>query len=118
MRLTCLVVVAFLFSAISPAVAQESIRLQFQIQKNGSPVANPEVSVNMGSEGRLDIDDVGTLAFTPRVRGSSLAVAFHITSGGKRFQPRLVITKSESGSISWTSDTEEEAFELTVSWIQ
>jgi hypothetical protein len=110
---------AFLFAVgASQTIAQESIRLQFEVVKDGSTVAKPEVSVISGSAGSIEVDDVGRIAFTPTFRGSdAVAVAFDIRSGGKQLQPRLVINKNEPGTLSWTSDARE-SFKLTVSWIR
>ena len=116
MKLSRLLVFAFVFSAgMSPAIAQELIRLQFEVAKDGSTVAKPEVSLNSGSAGRIEVDDVGRFALTPTLRGSDVAIAFDISSGDKQFHPRLVISKNGPGSISWTSDTGAESFKLTVS---
>jgi hypothetical protein len=104
---------------MSSAIAQESIRLQFEVVKDGSTVAKPLVSLTSGSAGSIEVDGVGRFVFTPTSRGlDDLAIAFDISSGGRRFQPRLVITKSEPGSLSWTSDTRTESFTLTVSWVR
>src|SRR5258705_10107602 len=119
MKLNRLFVFAFVLSVgIPSAIAQESVRLQFHVTKDGSSVAKPEMSMTSGSHGRLEIDTVGRLSFTPRVRGSSVAIAFDISSGSKQFQPSLVIGKDEPGSISWTSLTGSESFKLTVSWVR
>ena len=120
MKLSRLLVFACLFSAgTSLAIAQESIRLQFEIVKDGSIVAKPEVSVISGSAGTIEVDDVGSFAFTPTFRGSdAVAIAFDIGSGGKQFQPRLVIGKNEPGTLSWTSDTRAQSFKLRVSWVR
>jgi hypothetical protein len=99
-------------------LAQESIVLQFEIERAGSSVIKSEVSVVSGSERRFEIDNVGRFAFTPTVRGSNVEIPFEITSGNTALQPRIVIARSESGSISWTSDTSGDSFKLTVSWIR
>jgi hypothetical protein len=119
MKLSRLLVLVSVFSVGNSLVtAQESIRLQFEVAKDGSTVAKPEVSVNSGSAGRIEIDNVGRFVFTPTVRGSDVAIAFDITAGGKQFQPRLVISENKPGSISWTSGTGAESFKLTVSWVR
>jgi len=118
-KLNHLFVLAFVLSAgLSAAMAQESVRLRFEVVKDGSTVAKPEISVTSASAGRIEIDNVGRISFTPSVRNSDLAIAFDISSGGKQFQSRLVIRKDEPGSISWTSDTGAESFKLTVSWVR
>jgi hypothetical protein len=120
MKLNRLFVFAILFSVgTSVTIAQESIRLGFEVVKNGSTVAQPEVSVTSGSAGSIEIDGVGQFAFTPTLRGSdAVAIAFDIKAGAKRLQPRLVIGKSEPGTLSWTSETRSESFKLKVSWIR
>ena len=119
MELSRLFAFAFLFSVgMSPVIAQQSIRLQFEVTKDGSTVAKPEMSVNSGAAGRIEIADVGRVVFTPTLRDSDVAIAFDISSGGKQFKPRLVISANEPGSISWTSDARQESFTLTVSWVR
>lgn len=120
MKLSRLFVLACLvFVGTSLAIAQESIRLQFEVVKDGSTVAKPEVSVISGSVGSIEVDDVVKFAFTPTSRGSdAVVISFDIKSGGKQFQPRLVISKNEPGSLSWPSDTRAESFKLRVSWVQ
>ena len=118
MKLSPLFAFAFVVSVgMSAGLAQESIRLQFEVTKDGSTVAKPEVSVNSGTAGHIEIDGVGRFGFTPTFRDSDVAIAFEISSGGKQFQPRLMIRKNEPGSIAWTSATSPESFKLTVSWV-
>ena len=70
MKLSRLFVFAFVFSVGTfPAIAQESIRPQFEVAKNGSTLAKSEVFVNSGSAGRIEIDDVGRFAFTRPLSG-------------------------------------------------
>ena len=117
MKLSRLLVITFVFSiGMVPATAQESVRLQFEVVKDGSTVAKPEVLVNSGAPGRIEIADVGTFAFTPILRDSRVAITFDISSTGKRFQPRLTISQNERGTIWWTSATSAESFSLTVAW--
>jgi len=103
---------------MSSAIAQQSIRLHFEVVENGSTVARPEMSVNLGSTSTIAIDGVGRFEFTPTLRGSDLAIAFDVRSGGKELRPSLVITKSEPGYLSWESDTRAEFFKLRVSWVR
>jgi hypothetical protein len=119
MKLSRLLVFAVVFSvSMSPVIAQQSIRLQFEVVKNGSTVARPEVSVDAGSASSIAIDGVGRFEFTPTLRGSDLAIAFDVRSGGKQLRPSLVITRREPGYLSWKSDTRAESFKLTVSWVR
>jgi hypothetical protein len=115
-RIVCAFFVCF---GGSLAIAQESIRLQFEVVKNGATVARPEVSVASGAAGSIEVDGVGRFAFTPTLSGShAVAIGFDISSGGKQLQPRLVISGDEPGSLSWTSDTRAQSFKLTVSWMR
>jgi hypothetical protein len=99
------------------AIAQDSIRLKFEVVKDGATVAKPEVSVTAGSTGTLEVADLGHFAFTPTPRGSDgVTVAFDIRSGGKAFQPRLVIGKEEAGTLSWGSNAGAHSFKINVSW--
>jgi hypothetical protein len=88
---------------IAPGNAQESIRLRFQITRNGSVVANPEMSINQGSVGRIDIKDSVSVAFTPRVLESRLTLTFDIENGDKHLQPQLAIDTIKPAAISWTN---------------
>lgn len=120
MRLHRLFALAILFAiATSVTSAQESIGLRFEVVKDGSTLAQPEVSVTPGSAGSIEIDGVGQFAFTPTFRGSdSVAITFDIKAGSKQLQPRLVISKSEPGTLSWTSEPRGQSFKLRVSWIR
>jgi hypothetical protein len=119
MRCRRLFVIAFVFSTGTVlATAQESVRLQFEVVKDSSTVARPEVSMKSGSPGRIEVPDVGTFAFTPTLRNSEVAIAFDIRSAGKQFTPRLVISPNELGTISWVSATTAESFALRVSWLR
>jgi hypothetical protein len=102
----------------SLANGQESIRLRFEVLKDGTTVAKPEIAVAAGATGSIKLDAVGDIAFTPTLRGSdSVAIAFHVTSAGKEFQPRLVITQDAPGALSWTSPGPH-ACKLSVSWVR
>jgi hypothetical protein len=112
-------IVVLLFGATSVPTAQESIHLRFELVKNGSVVAAPEVSGMTGSTGSIRLAGVGSIEFTPTLRGSdSLAIAFDIQSASRRLRPRLVISGTQPGSVSWTSDKDAESFRITVSWIR
>ena len=119
MNLAPVLGIGFLFSIAAPlAVAQDTIRLQFQVVKNGSIVANPEMSVFSGLAGSIEVEGVGRVTVTPTVRGSdAVAVVFDIRSGGNRLQPQLVIGTSDSGVLTWTGEARQ-SFKLTISWIR
>jgi hypothetical protein len=118
MMFSRLLVVACLFLSTPLANGQESIRLRFEVVKDGTTVATPEIAVAAGATGRLKVDAVGDIAFTPTLRGSdSVDIAFHVTSAGKDLQPRLVITHDEPGAVSWTSPGPH-ACKLRVSWVR
>lgn len=104
MRVTrVLLVCALSLVSLFAAAAQDSVRLRFQIMRNGSVIANPEISVAQGSVGRIDIRDSFTCEVTPTMHDSQLDLAFDIKTGDRHLQPRLVIGKTEPGVVSWTS---------------
>jgi len=112
-------IVVLISGATSVPMAQESIRLRFELVKNGSVVAAPEVSGMPGSTGSIRLAGVGSIEFTPTFRDSdSLAIAFDIQSGSTQLRPRLVISDTRPGSLSWTSRRGAESFRITVSWIR
>lgn len=98
--------------------AQCAIRLQFEVYENGTLIAEPAVTVESATTGRVVVERVGTIAFTPALRDANrVAIAFNIQSGGRQLTPRLVLS-DEPGSISWAAETGEDAFELRVAWIR
>jgi hypothetical protein len=109
---------AMFFVGGALALAQESILLRFEIAKNGSTVAYPEVTLKAGSAGRIEIEGIGSFAFTPMLRDSNLALAFDIKTGEKHLEPQLVIGKAEPGSISWTSESGVESFKVRAFWVR
>ena len=109
-------VLVFTILGMSSLMGQTAVRLQFEIVKNGTLVAAPEVTVASGAEGSMTVEDVGRISFTPTLRSSdTVAVDFVIDSGGKHLQPRLVLG-SEPGSMSWKSNTGGDAFVIRVRW--
>ena len=102
------------------ARAQERTRLQFEVTIDGSIVARPEMSVQSGGEGRLELNEVHgeeRVTFTPTVRGDDVAVAFDISSGGRQFRPTLVITGTVPGSLESVTSTRAQTIRLTVSLV-
>jgi hypothetical protein len=78
------VLAVLLFTGGSVATGQDSIRLRFEIYRNNSVIRNPEVSVTSGSTGRIDINGVEAIAFTPTLRKSDeVAIAFDVGSGSR-----------------------------------
>jgi hypothetical protein len=119
MRMRYPLLLTFVLSiALPPALAQEPITLRFEVVKGGSIVATPEVSVEAGSSGRIHVDGIGRLAFTPKVRGSGLVIAFDIRAGQKHLEPQLSINESEPGSISWTPAPDGQSFVIKVFWVR
>ena len=114
-----LVIVPLVSIGASLAIAQNSTRLRFEVVKDGATVANPEVSVAAGSTATLEVANIGSVAFTPTLRGSDgVSIAFDIKSSGKEFHPRLVIGKDQPGTLSWTSDAGAHSFRIKVSWAE
>src|SRR4051812_50229009 len=94
-------VIAVVSFGVSLAIAQDSIRLQFEVIKDGVIVATPAVSATAGVTGRLDVADVGTVAFTPTLRGpDSVTIAVDIRSAGKEVHPPPGVGEERSGRES------------------
>jgi hypothetical protein len=122
MKWTHVVVVACIVAgAVSTTTAQESPRLLFEVTVDGSLVARPEMKVRSGGEGRIELDErhgEARVIFTPTLRGDDIEIAFDITDGDRRLRPTIVITRTVSGSIQWTSQLQGRAVRLAVSWVQ
>lgn len=104
MNLKRLLLVCVLGLFFVPSVnGQESIRLRFQVTRNGAVIANPEIVVNEGAVGRIDIKDSVILALTPRVQNSRLTLTFDIRTGDKHLQPQLAVDTIEPATLSWTT---------------
>lgn len=115
MKVRFMAAVVLFVAGTSFVFAQSPVRLQFEILKNGSTVAAPEVSVASGKEASVSANGVGSIRFTPTIRSSdSLRVAFVIESGGKQLTPSLTIG-NRPGSISWSA-ANGDAFVLRISW--
>jgi hypothetical protein len=109
----------FVLTWISVGTAQNSIRLRFEVYRNGALVGNPEVSVTSGTTGSLAMDGIGTIAFTPTSRDSdSVSVAFDIDSCDKHAHPRVVVRGNDPGSASWSCTASKESFKVTVTWVR
>jgi len=114
-----LLVVAATSLAGSSLVAQETIRLQFELYRNGSLLAKPVVTVQDKEAGSLAMDGVAQLSFTPtRVATDKIAVAFDVVFGDKKFQPRIVLLDQEPGSLSWKSTSGTDSFEVRVTHLR
>ena len=119
MKLARLFVLALLlFMGVSVAGAQSSLRFRFEIYRNGTAVGMPEIAVASGGNGRLAIDGIGRVGFTPAPRDSeSVSVAFDMDLGDTQLRPRLTLRANDPGSLSWTSSGGD-SFKLTVAWIR
>jgi hypothetical protein len=126
----------FVFASVialgmSPALAQESTVLQIEVTRDGSLVAKPQLRLQPGREGRLDLNGEWagsnlnpllkglreSIRITPTVRGEDVTLAFNINSGDKQFRPSLMISKDLRGSLEWTG-ADGQPVMLTVSWVQ
>jgi hypothetical protein len=108
-----------LFPSISVATTQNSIRLHFDVYRNGTLVSNPDLSVSSGTPGRLDIDGVGTIEFTPTFRTSdSISIQFDMNIDGRRARPVMVIAMNQPGRVSWSSNDRRDEFKFTVNWVR
>lgn len=101
------------------AIAQDTIRLQFEVWRNGVLLGNPELSVSSGDPARLTIDGVGTIAVTASFKDSeSVSLLFDISSAGRRLTPRMVIDRTHSGTAAWFSSDGADRFRLTFAWVR
>lgn len=129
-RLHVMVFVCLVALGVTTAPAQQKhLVLQFEITKDGTLIATPELLLQPGSVGRIhmDSDDAPNaplvkgmherIALTPTVQGDSLSIAFDITSADKRLQPSLAISKDVKGAFEWVN-REGQAIRMTVSWVE
>jgi hypothetical protein len=108
-----------LFPGISVTTTQNSIRLHFDVYRNRTLVSNPDLSVPSGTHGRLEIDGVGTIEFTPTFRTSdSISIQFDMNIGGRRARPVIVIGRNQPGRVSWSSNDRRDEFKFTVNWVR
>ena len=108
-------------ATLSTAIAQESLRLQFEITVDGSVVARPELTVQSGGKASIVLGEKqgkARVTFTPTVRGDDIDIAFDITDGDKRLRPTLRISKTVPGVIAWMSRAEGPKTRLAVSWVR
>lgn len=107
--------------ALAPVVgislgAQESIRLQFEIYRNGSLVGSPTVTGRDGTSASMSVDSGFDLTFTAtRIAEDKVSVAFEIALDDKSIRPRVVLLNQEQGTISWKSASGSDSFEVRVS---
>ena len=108
-------------AAVSTAIFQESLGLQFEITVDGSVVAKPELRVQTGGEGSIAFGEKSqaVVTFTPTVRGDDIDFVFDITDGDKRLRPALRISKTVPGSVEWMSPAHgQKTVRLAVSWVR
>lgn len=87
----------------SPGFAQDNIRLQFEIWKNDTVVATPQVSVADGGRGSLNIYEIAAVSFSAeRTTNDRVSLHFDIRAGEKTIKPRLLLVQSQPGSVSWS----------------
>ena len=115
--------------AVSPATAQEAIRLRIEVSRDGAVVAKPELRVQSGREGRLELNGESVpdplpwlkglrerIAITPTVRGDDVAIALTIASGERQFTPALVMSKDIRVSVQWSA-ADGQPITLALSWV-
>ena len=116
--LNLLLVVAMVMSVGPGIAAHDTIRLHFEIYKNGELVAKPAAAVSPNTTGSVTLDAVGRIAFTPRMRNAdSVVISFEIQSGGRLMTPQVAIA-GEPASLAWTAEAGSDAFKLQVTWIR
>ena len=108
-------------AAVSTAIAQESLRLQFEITVDGSVLGKPELRLEPGGQGSIAFGEKSqaVVMLTPTVRGDDIDIAFDITDGDKRLNTTLRISKNVPGSIEWMSPAQgQKTVRLAVSWVR
>lgn len=96
------------------ALAQDPVRLQLEVYKNGARVAAPTVAVAEANTASVTVNGVGAISVSPtRVDAERTAVTLQVESGDKTMRPRLVLRGSEPGVMKWQSSSD--AYELRVS---
>lgn len=108
-----------MLALVSLATAPNTIRLRFELYRNGSLVGSPALSVASGDVARLTFDGAATITFTSAFRGSdNVSIDFDIDSGGRRLRPRLVIGADAPGSVSWSPTGGRDTFKFTIAWMR
>jgi hypothetical protein len=96
------------------AFAQDSVRLQLTVYKNGAVVSSPTVAVAEANTASVTVNGVGAISVSPtRLDAERTAINLHVESGDKTMRPRLVLIGSEPGVMKWQSPSD--AYELRVS---
>lgn len=99
--------------------AAAAVRLRMEIYKNSQPAARPMLVLASGTTGSIDIRNVAKILATPTaVDESQSTIAFEITIGGTTVKPQLVLRADEPGSISLTSESGSDNFELRVTRVR
>jgi hypothetical protein len=96
----------------APLLAQDIIRLQVEMYRNGSQVAVPTISVVENQTGSVKSDGVTVSLLPTRLDSQHLSVNLEVAEGSKTLRPRLVLNGQETASVKWT-DTD--SFELRIS---
>jgi hypothetical protein len=97
-------------------IAQDRVRLQFQITKNDAAVASPQISLADGGHGTIGLPGLADIGFDiARTDPDRVAVNLEIKSGDKVLTPRILLVESQPGSVSWTVG--QEAVSLRV-WVR
>jgi len=83
------------------------IPLRFEILKAGTKIATIAASVTAGSTGRIELDGIGSLTFTPAKRADSVEIVFTVTASGQVVHPRMVLRDGAQGVILLESEAGE-----------
>ena len=128
-RLRVIVFVCLVALGITTARAQQTNHiLLFEITRNGTLIATPELWVQDGQVGRISINEQDApnvanikglrerITVTPTGQGENLSMAFDIRSDTRQFRPTLVISRDLQGAFEWAS-YEGQAIRMTVVWV-
>jgi hypothetical protein len=113
---------------MSPVAAQDALRLQVEITRDGSVMAKPELKIVPGREGRLELNGESSplpalkglrerVTITPAVGDDEVALAFNITSAERQLRPSMVISRDVRGSVEWVA-ADGQPIRLTIGWVQ
>ena len=97
-----LVLIGSLALVASSGFAQDTIRLQFELVKNDTVIAKPQLSVAEGGQGSLAVPEFADISFSAgRPSEGRVPVSFEIQSAGQTTRPRVVLVQSEPVSVTW-----------------
>jgi hypothetical protein len=108
-------------AAGAPPVAssREPIRLQFELFRKDISVARPSFSLAAESRGELQINGLGTVAFTPRLRSSDeVVITFEVESADGLFESVVELSGDTVTPVELPQRAFSESIRLTVGLVR